>query len=267
MKFWPWIIKSQTGKSQWKHALSFHVSLTLDQCQVCSLRFDGLNRKPDPQLLPELRDLVQGNWIWTQNLIQLLVQFVLNFLWSGQEAKCPYTHCQNNILNLSFRDSSGNVWGWGLISCSRTLYLMYTHADCFRDSTVKSQHQKENSGLFFSSFSLVKENHGLFLAIKLEQCDILQTENNLLYVTWSWGDWSVNFRAETVSWLIKYLKNWFKLFIVLMVVTYSWQWWRIRPKWKPCSPPWSETSKNCISVGFQTLGNHEDIWVVFWALN
>ena len=27
------------------------------------------------------------------------------------------------------------------------------------------------------------------------------------------------------------------------VLTYSWPWWRIQPKWKPCSPPWSETNK------------------------
>lgn len=51
--------------------------------------------KPGPEILPELGDLVQGNWIRTQNLIQLLVQSVLNLLRGGQEVKSPDAHCKN----------------------------------------------------------------------------------------------------------------------------------------------------------------------------
>lgn len=27
-----------------------------------------------------------------------------------------------------------------------------------------------------------------------------------------------------------------------MSLTYNWLWWHIRPVWKPCNPPWSETT-------------------------
>lgn len=71
---------------------------------------DGL--QSGPEISPELRDLVQGNWIRTQNLFQLLVQFVLNFLWGGQEVKRPDTHCQNTTFYIQLIKGAC----WDLIS-------------------------------------------------------------------------------------------------------------------------------------------------------
>ncbi len=61
-----------------------------------------------------------------------------------------------------------------------------------------------------------------------------------------------------------------------MIVAYSWQWWRIRPRWKPYSPPWSETNRKvhfsppsdlkCLSrlLGFE-LELHQYSPAVLWG--
>ena len=47
-------------------------------------------------LLPELRNLVQGNRSRSQHIIKLIIQLVLDFLWSRQEMDSPDAHWENS---------------------------------------------------------------------------------------------------------------------------------------------------------------------------